>query len=153
VIERIALGKKFRRFTIEITEDLITEFRELFTEGEPDSPLPAALPLTWPMLLTLRGTACLIPVWEELGADPLHMRLVAEEFEYDREPVLGEELTGQVRIADMDEIVSADHGIEQQVDLAVDFFDRHDRRVALYRCSYRLSLTVSPKAESSSPEA
>lgn len=138
MIERIVLGKRFPRFSVHVTEDLITGFREVFLPGQSDPEVPASLPFTWPMILTAHGTACLIPVWEEIGVDPLHMRLVAEEFYYNRQPSPGEKLTGQARVADMDEIVTPERGIEQQIDLAIDFRDASGDRVASYTCSYRL---------------
>lgn len=150
MIERIVLGKKFPKFTIEVTEDLISGFQDLFRYDASDTALQRELPLIWPVVLTSRATACLIPVWEELGVDPLEMRLVAEEFHYSRQPEIGDELTGQVRVDDLDEIVSPDHGIAQQVTLAVDYVDSTGREVASYRCSYRLPLARPPGNRGSS---
>ncbi len=144
MIDRIALGTKFPPFSIEVPEDLITELQEIFPSDESHRESTGWLPLTWPTVLTSRGTACLIPVWEELGVDPIRMRLVAEEFHYTRQPHPGEELFGRVRVADLDEIVSPERGIEQQVDLNVDFDDSTGQRVASYTCSYRLALAVPP---------
>jgi hypothetical protein len=79
-------------------------------------------------------------VWEELGLDPLELRLITEEFQHSREPVAGEPLNGRVRVEELSEHMDPDAGIEEQIDLAVQFQDAGGRDVARYRCSFRVPL-------------
>jgi len=93
--------------------------------------------------MTLRGTACLIPIWEDLGVDPLEAALVEEEFQFHKDPVMGERITGVVTLEEIDEFVEPAKGIEEQVDLRVDFRDSKQDPIATYRCAYRVPVAVT----------
>jgi hypothetical protein len=96
----------------------------------------------WPAILTLHGTACLMTVWEDMGVDPLAARLIAEKFAHFRDPSSDEQLTGQVQVEDVRETVDSDTGIEEQVDLLVDFWDSSEQLIATYQSSYRIPLAT-----------
>jgi hypothetical protein len=140
VIYRGFVGKEFPPFTVELDEhgarDLVSL---LLPQSFPETPSWPPL-CNWPAPLTLRGSACLMAVWEELGVDPLHLRLIREDFRHHEEPVSAGVLTGRIRIEDISEHVDAIHGIEDQVDLAVSFRDKGGSPVAEYRCSFRVPI-------------
>lgn len=95
-------------------------------------------------MLTARGTACLMGLWEELGVDPLSIRLVAQSFRHSRDPAYGETLAAALTIEDVSEHVESDRGIEEQVDLVIRFRDSNAGIVAEYRCSYRILRAAVP---------
>lgn len=87
-------------------------------------------------------------VWKELGVDPLELRLIQEESQHRLDPVAGEALSGRVRVEDLSEHADPTMGIEEQIDLSVQFRDSLGRDIAQYRCSFRAPLaravSVSP---------
>jgi hypothetical protein len=148
LLDRGLIGKEFPPFTIAVTEDLSEEFSSIIRipggESVPSRPPPSI----WPAVMTFRATACLIPVWEDLGADPLAVRLIREEFLHERTPDPGEELRGRVRIGEITEEVEPDGAIEDQADLVVDFTDSSGGLVASYRCRYRIPVAVTRRNDS-----
>lgn len=143
MIDREAVGRSYPSFTVTVTEDLARAL-DAVLGCSPPSTGPSWPPNpVWPALAVSHGTACLIHVWEDLGADPLTVRLVAEEFRHYRDPSPGEELTGRVTVEDVGERFEPDRGIEEQVDLLVEFTDRGAAAVASYRCSYRSPVAVT----------
>jgi hypothetical protein len=83
-----------------------------------------------------------MPVWEDLGVNPLDVRLIKEACRYHAIPVRGEKLTGTVSIEEIDEEVEPGRGIEDQVDLVVAFSNLVGTIVATYRCSFRVPVAV-----------
>ena len=136
MIYRGFVGKEFPLFDFEITEEFSEQFMALFQRTDA-APL-RSLPSNWPAFMALRGSACLMSVWEELGVDPLEVRLIREEFLHFREPELREPLFGRASVQDVSDHMEPDRGIEEQVDLAVRFHDAAGELVAEYLCSYRL---------------
>ncbi len=144
MIYRGFVGKEFPPFRVEITEKFSVQVADLFPAVEPS---PASgLPSNWPAFMALQGAACLLTVWEELGVDPMELRLVREEFLHFRRPELRESLSGRVTVEDVSDHMEPSQGIEEQVDLAVRFHDSDGDLVAEYRCSYRV-----PVARTSRP--
>jgi hypothetical protein len=146
VIERQALGKEYA-FSICIGRDFPGGLAELinrhFSQAEE---LPRSLPSNWPALATLHGTAGLLHVWEDLGVDPLQVRLATESFRHQREPLYDEELMGRLTVEDLHELTNPNAGVEQQVHLLVRLCDRSGQEVATYQCSYRIPIaTWHPK--------
>ena len=125
-----------------VSEAFRRQLWELFQSISSIASPPEPLLSNWPAILTLHGTACLITVWEDMGVDPFDVRLISEQFAHFRDPEADEELTGQVHVEDISQSVEPDIGIEEQVDLLVNFRDRSDRPVANYRSSYRISLAT-----------
>lgn len=80
-------------------------------------------------------------LWEDLEVDPLEVRLVREEFEHLVAPVVDQEIKGRLRIEEISDHVEPETGIEEQVDLTVEFHDRSERKLAAYHCSYRIPRT------------
>lgn len=143
VIDRGLVGKEYPPFYVSLSEDLSREVENAVRISPPQSIPSWPPPLIWPALMTLRGTACLIPVWEDLGVDPLEAALVEEEFQFHKDPVMGEQITGVVTVEEIDEFVEAAKGIEDQVDLRVDFRDSNQDPIATYRCAYRVPVAVT----------
>jgi len=144
LIDRTCVGKEYPPFSVRLSADLAHELETVLgiTVPEPEQP-HGPPPLIWPALMTSHGTACLIPLWEDLGVHPLDPRLISEEFTYLETPTHGEELNGCVRIEDIGEHVEPDIGIEEQVDLCIEFRNSQDNPVASYRCSYRIPVAVA----------
>ncbi len=136
MIYRGFVGKEFPQFQVEITEEFSAQIMELFRAMDP--PPGGGLPSNWPAFMALQGTACLFTVWEELGVDPIGLRVFQEEFVHLRRPKLGESLFGRVTVEDVSDHMEPSQGIEEQVDLAVRFHDSDGHLVAKYRCSYRV---------------
>jgi len=95
--------------------------------------------------MVLQGTACLLTVWEELGVDPMGLRLYKEEFVHLRRPKLRERLCGRVTVEDVSDHMEPSRGIEEQVDLAVRFHDSKGDLVAVYLCSYRVPVAPTSR--------
>lgn len=134
------MGKQVDRFTAELSPSLFSDLAALFSvpSANIDSQRP---PVNWPAILTFHATACLMPVWETLGVDPLEVRLVAEEFLCEQPPQPGQLLTGIIRIEELSEWVENDGTIEEQVDMVVAFANAAGESVAEYRCGFRIPLT------------
>ena len=147
MISRRSIGKAFPPFTVEYPETLAQGFDGLFSSAGCSAPRRSSPPSNWPAVLALHGTACLLTIWEELGVDPLSVRLVAEEIRHVSELRFGQRITGRVTVEDVREHVEPDRGIEQRVDLAITFEDSALKRpVATYRCSFRVPIV--PLADS-----
>jgi hypothetical protein len=142
VIDRALVGKKYPAFAVIVTEAFRRQLWELFRSVSSAAAISESLLANWPAILTLHGTACLMTVWEDLGVDPLNVRLVNEKFDHFREPAANEELIGQIHVEEISQSVEPDTGIEEQVDLLVDFRDPSDKIVANYRSSYRIPLAT-----------
>jgi hypothetical protein len=143
VIDRSLVGKEYPPFSVSVTDDLSRDFRKIFNLSHLESSAPASNPpLIWPALMTGRGTACLIPVWEDLGVDPLKPKLMKEKFHYYDALVQGEQLVGRVCIEDINERVEPGKGIDEQVDLLVEFKNSRGSLVASYRCSFRIPVAI-----------
>jgi hypothetical protein len=142
VIDRGYVGKGYPSFTIELPADLSSELERILDLPGTESKPPWPPPLIWPALMTMHGTACLLPVWEDLGVNPLDIRLIREEYRYHATPKQGEKLTGTVSIEEFDEEVEPARGIEDQVDLVVTFSSTGGTLVATYRCSFRVPVAV-----------
>lgn len=136
MIYRGLVGTEFPPFGVEIRDDFIDQMTAL-VQGEA-SPARSSLPSNWPAFMALRGAACLMSVWEKLGVDPLGVRLIREEFGHFREPKAHERIFGRIIVEDVSDHMEPDHGIEEQVDLAVRFLDAAGELLAKYRCSYRI---------------
>lgn len=143
MIDRAAVGRSYPSFTVPLTEDLSRGLDAVLGCNPPAMGLSWPPSPVWPAVAASRGTACLLNVWEDLGVDPLTVRLVAEDFLHHRAPVLDEELMGRVMVEDVHEHFEPDRGIEDQVDLLVEFTDRAGSAVASYRCSYRVPVAVT----------
>jgi len=135
------VGKEYPSFAVTISEEWLKEWYDLFSRASGKSVPPTRLPHNWPAILTAHGTACLFNTWEDLGVDPLELRLAAEEFEHLAAPAAGEEIVGRLQIQEISESVEPETGIEEQVDLIVEFHDRVGRKLAVYKCSYRIPRT------------
>jgi len=150
VIDRSTVAKEYPSFSVELSEDLCAKVDRLFgsissiRSSAPDVPTsePRTPPLIWPALLTLHGAACLLIVWEDLGVDPMLVRLVREEFRYLTTPGWGEKLLGTVRIDDITEHAEPEQGIQEQIDLLVEFRNSAAGLLATYHCSYRIPVAV-----------
>jgi len=142
VIDRALVGKKYPVFAVIVSEAFRRQLWELFRSASSAAAIPESLLANWPAILTLHGTACLMTVWEDMGVDPLDVRLVSEDFDHFREPETNEELSGRVQVEDISQSVEPDTGIEEQVDLLVDFRDPSDKLIANYRSSYRIPLAT-----------
>jgi hypothetical protein len=141
LIDRALVGKEYPPFAVTLTEDWLRQWRDLFALVSGLSAPQTSVPTNWPAILTLHGTACLMNIWEDLGVDPLEVRLVGEEFEHLLPPVVGEEIEGRLRIEEISECIEPETGIEEQVDFAVGFRDRFGSKLAVYACSYRIPRT------------
>lgn len=147
MIPREFVGKQFPPFKVTISEHLSRSLLELAQPADSQN-LPSWPPPTnWPAIMTLHGTACLMNVWEELGVDPLDARVAKEEFRHFGRPTPDEELTGRVWIDDIREFIDEESQICDQVDLAADFFTADGARLAAYRCSYRVPVTVPARGK------
>lgn len=140
VIDRSFIGKTYPPFAAEVSASFCLDYNRLLNvkglpEFSPDRP-----PLNWPALMTLHGTACLLPLWEDLGVDPLETRLFRERFVHQRPVECGEPLTGVLTIDDVTEQVEPNSHIEDHIELRVDFADSAGAPVATYHCSFRISL-------------
>jgi hypothetical protein len=138
MIDRACVGKAYAPFVVSLAEDWLTEWYGLFSRASGIAAPPQGLPVNWPAVLTLHGTACLLHVWEDLGVDPLEVRLVGEEWRHSGAPAIGEEIQGRLRIREIGEHVEFETGIEEQVDFVVEFHDRKGLKLAVYTCSYRI---------------
>ncbi|MBI4962970.1 MAG: hypothetical protein HY913_06830 [Desulfomonile tiedjei] len=141
VIDRTLIGKKYPAFAVALSVAFQRQLWELF-QSISSITRPSGPSANWPAILTLHGTACLMAVWEDMGVDPLDARLIKEDFAYFRDPEADEELTGQVHVEEITQSVESDSGIEEQVDLLIDFRDRSNKPVANYRSSYRIPLAT-----------
>jgi hypothetical protein len=128
-------------FAVTLTEDWIRGWHDLFALVSGLSAPQTTVPTNWPAILTLHGTACLMNTWEDLGVDPLEIRLVGEAFEHLLPPIVGEEMEGRLRIKEISECVEPETGIEEQVDFTVAFHNRLGGKLAVYSCSYRVPRT------------
>ena len=143
MIDRALVSKKYPPFSVFVSEGFRRELRDLFRSASPTQVSTGSALSNWPAILTLHGTACLMTVWEDMGVDPLAARLIAEKFAHFRDPSADEQLTGQVQVEDISETVESNTGIEEQVDLLVDFRDSSKRLIATYQSSYRIPLATS----------
>ncbi len=108
-----------------------------------ENPLPEWPPFcNWPALATLHGTAGMLHVWDDLGVDPLQVRLIREQFRHVRDPHPDEELTGRLTVEDLTEHTNPKTGLDQQIDFRVTFTDQSGRETTWYACSYRLPVAV-----------
>jgi hypothetical protein len=146
VIYRGFVGKEFPPFVVEISQEFSRVLTLLLRTSPPFECPSWPPPSNWPAFLTFHGTACLMTIWEELGVDPLELRLVREEFRHMLAPVAGEPLNGRVCVEDVSEHIDPNVGIEEQVDLAVYFRDLRGSDVAEYRCSFRVPVARSVPA-------
>jgi hypothetical protein len=140
MIDRSCVGKAYAPFAVILTEDWLAEWYALLSRAAGNSSPSPGLPLNWPAILTLHGTACLLHVWEDLVVDPLQVRLVREEWRHLAAPQVGQEIQGRLSIEEISEHVEPETGIEEQVDFAVEFHDLAGRKLAVYACSYRIPL-------------
>jgi hypothetical protein len=146
LIDRTFVGKEYPPCSVEFDANLGVQLKELFgrisskleetSSGSSPEP-PSQLSFIWPAILTLRGTAGLLTVWEDMGVDPMHIRLVREEFEHHKIPAGGHGLVGKITIEEIVERVEPEEGIEDQVELLVEFTDARGILLATYRCSFR----------------
>jgi hypothetical protein len=146
VIDRSFIGKAYRPFTATISEELCREFRDLFLQVGATIPLPLRPPLNWPSLVTLHGAACLIPLWEDMGVDPLDARLVGEQFVHHRRVSLDETVTGELSVSDITEHAGTDGTLAEDVDLEVVFRDSAGALVSVYRLRFRIEIGGSSQA-------
>jgi hypothetical protein len=143
VIYRGFVGREFSPFLVEVTEELSEEVMDLVQSA---APLPrGSLPSNWPAFMAMQGAACLMTVWEELGVDPLGLRLIQEEFAHYRGPHARESLFGRACVEDVSDHMEPGHGIEEQVDLVIRFQDSAGNLVSEYRCSYRVPVAQIAK--------
>jgi len=140
VIDRNFIGKTYHPFTVTITEGLCRDFRDLFLQVVSPEPLPLRPPLNWPALITLHGTACLVPLWEDMGVDPLAVRLVGEQFVHHRRVSLDETVFGELSIRDIAEHAGTDGTLAEDVDLEVVFRDSAGSGVSVYRLRFRIEI-------------
>lgn len=138
MIDRAWVGKAYAPFVVSLGEDWLVEWHELFARASGIASSTRGLPVNWPAILTHHGTACLLHLWEDLGVDPLEVRLVSEEWKHLGKPVVGEEIRGSLRIEEISEHAEYETGIEEQVDLSVEFHDGKGCTLANYVCSYRI---------------
>ncbi len=138
MIDRAFIGKKYAAFTVELSESFCRDFNSRLNITGPDESPPDRPPLNWPGLMTLQGTACLLTLWEDLGVDPLEVRLVKERFVHQRSVECGEGFTGVLTIDDISGQVETDGRIEDQIELNVNFKDSSGMPVATYQCSFRI---------------
>ncbi len=73
---------------------------------------------------------------DDLGTDPQRVRLVREEFLFERTPLIDEELTAALSIAEIEEQAGPDGSIDDRIDLVVEFNDMNARSIARYTVSY-----------------
>ncbi|MBI5568970.1 MAG: hypothetical protein HY914_03410 [Desulfomonile tiedjei] len=148
MISRELVGKQFPPFSVRISQSFVQELLDLtkIPELPPLPPWPP--PSSWPALLTAHGTACLMEVWEELGIDPLRVRLVEEECQHFLDPVPGETLAGSVTVGEVTQHLEPSRGIEEQVELDVVFQNSATRLVATYRCVFRVPLMPHTQSQS-----
>ncbi|MFC1835287.1 hypothetical protein ACFL2Q_11220 [Thermodesulfobacteriota bacterium] len=138
MIDRSLVGKAYPSFEVTITQDLSLNLRKILGLSTAVSDPP----LVWPKVLTLHGTACLMPIWEDLGVNPLHVRTVGEKFRYGEAPRHGEELTGTVFIDWIEEGLDPDQGIVEQIDINVVFHNSRGKRIATYEASFRVAVAA-----------
>jgi hypothetical protein len=136
------VGKEYPPFSTTLTEELHREMGALFAGDVPDGASESTPSLIWPAVLTLHGTACLLTLWEDLGVSPLLPRLVFEQFRYDRTPQVGDALSGRLKVEDVGERFESERGVEEQVDILVEFKDSRGTAVASYRSSYRIPVAL-----------
>lgn len=149
MIDRSLIGKRYPPFSIAISNRLIGEFRNVVSSVDPRLSVPhGRTPLAWPAILTLHGTACLIPIWEDLGVNPQSVWLVKEEFDFESHPPAEEELTGIVELSDLRERLDVRRGIEDEITLCVEFRLSSGKQAAKYTATYRspLAKTVRPSS-------
>lgn len=149
MIDRTFIGKQYPEFRVTLDQELIDKFdslikRSTFIDNKPvyETKMSRAdtIPIAWPAILTLHGTACLINVWEDLGIDPMQARIVEESFDFHRTPRPGSELKGSLCVEELGEEIGPDGGIEEQVDLSVEFKSPEGELMATYICSYRVTV-------------
>jgi hypothetical protein len=147
MIDRTFVGKEYPEFSVTLDHDLIERFTGLIRDvvqmdSEPQAKPPeddkVHVPIAWPAILTFHGTACLINVWEDLGIDPMQARMVAESFDFHKTPEPGAELMGSLCVEEVEEEIGPDGGMEEQVDLSVEFKSSSGELLATYICSYRV---------------
>jgi hypothetical protein len=98
--------------------------------------------LIWPKILLFHATACLLTLWDDLGTDPRRLRLVREEFLFERAPLFDEELIGAPAIEEIEQQAGQGGAVDDRIDLAVGFDDMDGLKVALYRASYCLPIAT-----------
>jgi hypothetical protein len=138
MIDRALVGKAYPAFAVIVSAAFRTQLWEFFRSASSRNAPSESLLSNWQAILALHATAYLTTVWEDMRVDPLGVRLVSEEFAPFREPRDDEELSAQVRVEDISQRVEPDTGLEEQVDLLVDFRDPSQKLVANYRTSYRI---------------
>ncbi len=153
MIGRELLGKTYPLFSTVLSEAFCRELSELVQTFPPVIHTASAPPVHWPAIMTRHGTACLMPVWEDLAIDPLHVRLVREEFDYSRPAVFGETLSGSLSIEDVTEHFEPAEGMFQAVHLQARFVDAAGTLVATYRCSFAFPLAVSKTGRKSTDKS
>jgi len=142
MIDRGFLGKVYPVFSVVLSDAFVRRSKELLSQHGCPVSLVDTPPLNWPSFMTLHGTACLLNVWEDLGVDPLAVRLVREEFVHMRPVKGGADLMGRVTIEDLTEHMTSDGTIEEQVCLEVVFQDLSGTPVANYRCAFRIPVAI-----------
>lgn len=157
MIDRSFIGKEYPEFSVTIEHDLIARFNSLLESAcgghcseapdKSDDSVMNSIPVAWPSILTFHGTACLISVWEDLGIDPVKTRIVEESFNFLKFPEPGDELKGSLCLEEVEEKISPDGGIEEQLDLSVEFSSLEGELLATYSCSYRIPLVKGATAE------
>ncbi len=157
MIDRSFIGKEYPEFSVTIEHDLVARFNSLLenacgahgdrSQWNDHDGLGTTIPLAWPSILTFHGTACLISVWEDLGIDPVRTRIVEESFNFLKFPEPGEELKGSLCVEEIEEKISPDGGIEEQLDLSVEFSSLEGELLATYTCSYRIPLVKGATAD------
>jgi hypothetical protein len=140
MIDRALVGKAYPAFAVIVSAAFRNQLWELFRSVSSGNLPSESLLSNWPTILALHATAYLTTVWEDMRVDPLGVRLVSEEFAHFREPQENERLSAQVHVEDISQRVEPDTGLEEQVDLLVDFRDPSQKLVANYRTSYRIPL-------------
>lgn len=138
MIGRDVIGRTYPDFHIALSDALCTAFDRVFAGVGLPMGAVSGPPYIWPGLLTCHGTACLLTVWEDLGVDPLSVRLVNESFEHHCSVSIGEKLLGRVTIESVNEVYGPERGIEQEIGVSTSFFRDDGNPVAGYSGVFRI---------------
>jgi hypothetical protein len=140
-MNRLIGGRTFPEFRVVLPELLWTfDPAALGPKRDVDvgrRPPQRPLPLYWPIVIVLRGSACHLALWDELKVDPRSVWLCSEVCEYFAPVQRGEEVRGQEVVRNVSEHEHPTRGIEQQVNVEAELSSATRRPLARYTCSYR----------------